>query len=81
MGKVFLNEGSVWPTSLRDQDAIEVIYVAGYGNDAVDIPAPIRRAVHNQLRKVYEERGSCEITESTKMELSSYKVEHYLGFT
>lgn len=80
-GRVFLNEGYVWPTELRDKNAIEITYVAGYGAAAANVPAPIRRAAYNQLRKVYFERGECELTESTKSELSGYKIEDYLGFS
>lgn len=79
--RVFLNDDSVWPTDLRDKNAIEVIYTAGYGAAASDVPSPIRRAAYNHLRKVYHERGECELSESTKHELASYKLEDYLGFS
>jgi len=79
-GRIYLNEGSVWPTELRDKNAIEIVYVAGYGDVATDVPSPIRRAAYNHLNKVYNERGSCELCGETKYELQSYKLEDFLGF-
>lgn len=79
--RVFLNDDSVWPTDLRDKNAVEIVYVGGYGDAAADVPSPIRRAAYNHLRKVYHERGECELSESTKHELASYKLEDYLGFS
>jgi hypothetical protein len=79
--RLYLNEGAVWPTSLRSKNAIEVVYTAGYGGSASDVPSPIRRAAYNHLRKVYNERGECELCESTKHELASYKIEDFLGFS
>lgn len=79
-GRIFLNEGSVWPTSLRDRNAVEIIYVGGYGDAASDVPSPIRRALLNHIRQMYHERGDCELSCSTKTELSSYKLQDYLGF-
>lgn len=79
-GRIFLNEGAVWPTSLRDKNGVEIVYDAGYGDAATDVPAPIQRAAYNQLRKNYMERGECELTESTKCELAGYRIYDYLGF-
>lgn len=79
-GRVYLNEGSVWPSDLRAKNAVEIIYTAGYGDDAADVPSPIRRAAYNHLRKVYMERGECDLSASTKAELAPYRLEDYLGF-
>jgi len=42
-GRLYLNEGEVWPTNLRDHAAVEIVYVAGYG--AASVPAPIKGAI------------------------------------
>src|SRR3972149_3658359 len=44
-GRVFLNQGQVWPSDLRDRAAVKIKYVAGYGSSGKDVPAPIRMAI------------------------------------
>lgn len=45
-----------WP-SVQDRIApIEVIYVAGYGDDAADVPGPIKRAIHLYVGSLYAQR-------------------------
>ncbi len=38
-------KGYAWPTGLRTNDAIEIDYVAGYGDSSADIPEPIRQGL------------------------------------
>lgn len=78
-GRVFLDSGSTWPTDLRDKNAIEVVYIAGYGNAATDVPAPIRKAAYSQLGRIYNDRGVCELSGEVKSMLSSYKLSDQLG--
>lgn len=80
-GQLFLNDGSVWPTNLREKDAIEIIYVAGYGTAATDVPAPIRQTVYYQLGRIYENRGACDLDDVAKGQLEGYCLNDYLGFT
>lgn len=80
-GRVYLNSGSVWPTALRDHNAIEIVYVAGYGDAATDIPSPIRQGIYAQLAKIYETRGKCAtVCEDIKKDLAEFKIIDYLGF-
>lgn len=55
-GRIYLNEGSTWPSDLRAQDAVQVTYVAGYGSGS--IPDPILQAVRSYVEQMYD--GSCE---------------------
>lgn len=54
-GRVYLNEGETWPTDLRDREAVEVVYVAGYGTTA--IPPVIAHAVRLVAASFYEGCG------------------------
>jgi len=44
-GRLSLQSGATWPVALRANNAIEIVYVAGYGDAAADVPADLRRAV------------------------------------
>lgn len=54
-GRIYLNEGEVWPSNLRARDAVEITYVAGYGSGS--IPAPILQAIRLYVEGMYE--GTC----------------------
>lgn len=51
-GRIFLDEGSVWPSNLRAQNAVEVTYEAGYGSGS--IPAPILQAIRLYVSQMYD---------------------------
>lgn len=60
-GRITLRSGATWPIALRANNAIEIVYVAGYGDDAVDVPAPIKRAIRQLAAYLYSHRGDgCE---------------------
>ena len=44
-GIVRLKDGQVWPTTQAHQDSVTVTYVAGFGDDAEDVPITIRKAI------------------------------------
>lgn len=56
-GRMTLKSGKTWPSALRTNKAIEIVYVAGYGASSVQVPAPIRRAVKQMASYIYENRG------------------------
>lgn len=60
-GRVFLNQNNTWPTELRDYAAVEVTYVAGYGDDPSDVPADIRMAILQHVSQMYERCGLCDM--------------------
>lgn len=58
-GRLTLQHGASWPVATQANNAIEVVYVAGYGATAADVPAPIKRAIRNMVGYMYEHRGDC----------------------
>ena len=55
-GRITLKRGQTWPVALRANDAIQVIYVAGYTNAAA-VPSPMKRAVKQLAAFLYSHRG------------------------
>ncbi len=68
-GRIFLNEGETWPTSLRSQNAVEVVYVAGYGSGS--IPDPVLQAIRLYVAQMYD--GCAGMTEEIMRLVSPYK--------
>jgi len=58
--RITLVEGAVWPTDLRDRAAIDVTYVAGYGDSASDVPQSIRIGIRAMVQSMYENGMTCE---------------------
>lgn len=56
-GRLVLQRGQTWPIAMRAANAIEIVYVAGYGNSASNVPASIRRAVKQMAASIYSHRG------------------------
>ena len=56
-GRVFLRNGETWPTALRVSNAVEIVYVAGYGATAGSVPASIVFAIKSLAAWLYEHRG------------------------
>jgi uncharacterized phiE125 gp8 family phage protein len=52
---------SAWPKPSRSANGIEIAFVAGYGNAAANVPAPIRQAVLLLIAHWYEHREPVEI--------------------
>ena len=56
-GKITLDYGESWPTdTLHPVNPIEIIFVAGYGASASDVPEPIRHAIKIMIADYYENR-------------------------
>lgn len=68
-GRIYLNEGEVWPSNLRAQDAVRVTYVAGYGSGS--IPAPILQAIRSYVESMFD--GCGELSDKAKMMLAPYR--------
>jgi len=58
-GRISLQSGATWPIAMRPTNAIEIVYVSGYGASASDVPAPLRRAVRSMAAYLYQHRGDC----------------------
>lgn len=72
--RLALYDTAVWPSPLRALGACEVVYVAGYGNAAADVPAPIRTAIKMHTAKMYDERLLCDLPDGCRMLLGQYRV-------
>ena len=55
-GRMALKVGKTWPIALREINAIQIDYTAGYGA-AADVPAPIKRAIKAMVGYLYSHRG------------------------
>jgi uncharacterized phiE125 gp8 family phage protein len=55
-GRLILNYGAMWPSNLRPEAAIEVLYSAGYAS----LPRPIKTGIMVHVSALYEQRGMCE---------------------
>jgi len=59
-GRLTLKRGSTWPIALRANNAIQIVYVAGYANAAA-VPATMKRALKQLAAFLYTNRGdTCE---------------------
>ena len=56
-GRITLKHGASWPVALRANNAVEIVYVAGYGADVSAIPAGVKRAVMQLAAALYSNRG------------------------
>lgn len=59
MPRIVYNNTSVFPSSLRRKDAWKVTWIAGYGDNPVDVPADIRRAIIMLAGFLWGNRGAC----------------------
>jgi Phage gp6-like head-tail connector protein len=70
--RVVLNDDQTWPTNLRRQDAVVVVYVAGYGNAGSSVPEPIRQAIIQQVAAMYEDRKTADLMPGVKTLLTPF---------
>jgi uncharacterized phiE125 gp8 family phage protein len=54
--RVTLRNGKTWPVSLREFDAVEILYVAGYGADGTLVPRGLRQGILVCVAHWYENR-------------------------
>lgn len=67
-GRLRLKSGQTWPVALRPTNAIEIVYVAGYGANRVFVPAPLKRAIKMMAGYMFSHRGDgCDSTEAYEM--------------
>lgn len=78
-GRIFLKSGYAWPVDLRDYQAVEVLFVAGYGADGTSVPSAIKQAILNYVSSMYESRGACEMPETCKTLLNQYRLLDHRG--
>jgi uncharacterized phiE125 gp8 family phage protein len=64
-GRIALNQGSTWPAGLRGINAVEIEFVAGYGN-AADVPESIKQGMLLWIKLLFADKSKLfESDEST----------------
>lgn len=53
---IYLKDGQSWPATATRHDAVTITYVAGYGDDAADVPSPARHAMKMLIAHLWENR-------------------------
>lgn len=59
-GRIVLREASSWPDAARVANAVEIQFVAGYGNAAA-VPNQIKQAILMTVAHLYEHRGDASV--------------------
>lgn len=60
-GRICLAYGCSWPSVvLREMNAVKIRYTAGYGDEAADVPGPVRDAIMLYVSHMNENRASEE---------------------
>lgn len=70
--------GQVWPSTRDELNAVRVEYVAGYGDDATEIPWRFKQAVLLILGDLYEHRETT-VVGTISSEIESVGVRNLLG--
>lgn len=77
-GRVVLRTTAAAPTTTRAANGIEIIYVAGYGDDPDDVPEGLRQSILAYVSHMYEHRGDNEkimkVPMAVEMGWKNYKV-------
>jgi hypothetical protein len=56
-GRMVLRNGATWPIALRNSNAIEINYTAGFGANAPAVPAILKRAIKQVAAYLYAHYG------------------------
>lgn len=70
-GRIYLNQGEVWPSELRNLKSILVNYEAGYQENC---PPIVKQAVLMQASAIYNDRCECLLSDKLRKMLSPYKI-------
>lgn len=70
-GRVILNSGESWPSSvtLRPANAVVIRFVAGYGDDQEDVPETTQQAIRLLVGHWYENREAVSTTGAVPKDL------------
>lgn len=63
-------DGQSWPSTYTRDDAVTITYVAGYGDDAADVPQAIRQAALLLIGHWYENRQAVTTEPASPMPLA-----------
>lgn len=57
---IYLINGESWPADAdRRKQAVEITFIAGYGDEACSIPSDLKSAMLRHIALLYESRGDC----------------------
>ena len=73
-GRILLRQDQYWPTGLRNVEAVQITYVAGYGDSAASVPQSICNAIMMQAQAMYDARAACEMCDGGKSLLRPFKI-------
>lgn len=76
-GRVYLNNGYNWPTDLRDQNAVAIRYIAGWG--LTSLPLPIKHSIRMYAAAMYDCRRMCEMSQEIQDMLSPWRLLDPMG--
>jgi len=71
--RLCLKQTGSWPSDLRNRNAIEIIYKAGFGVAPKDIPPGIQAGVRSMVSALYNNRDCPDIPDSIKVMLKPYR--------
>ena len=69
-GRIVLRSGQAAPSGVRVANAVEVIYVAGYGDQGDDVPEDILQGMRLMISHLYENRGDLGVTARSALSTS-----------
>lgn len=78
MGRILLNEGYNWPTSLRGMSAVEINFVAGWP-DAASVPEPIRQAIMQHVAASYSNKVCADMPAGVQAMYDPFRLPEAFG--
>ncbi|MFA7281788.1 MAG: head-tail connector protein [Sterolibacterium sp.] len=60
-GRIAPAYGTVWPVTRNEANAVTITFIAGYGDQAANVPAPIRQAMLLMIAHLYDNRAAVEV--------------------
>lgn len=63
-GRIVLRDAAETPAPTRVANGIEIIFIAGYGDDEAFVPEAIRQGILRMTTHLYENRGECSIEQA-----------------
>lgn len=67
-----LKYGQSWPSTRDQEDAVTIVYVAGYGDEDSDVPLPIRQAMKLYIQYRYDGGIDSQYLETARTLLGQY---------
>jgi hypothetical protein len=62
----------MWPSDLREAAAVEVVTINGYGDDAADVPEPIKQAILQYVYSMFYSKQCSDLPEGCKSLLAPF---------